>query len=571
MEKSLHKLDPAQEAAVSALDGPVIITAGPGSGKTRVLVERVCRLAGEHRVAPERILAITFTNKAADEMRTRIASVLHERQSPVNRPKLPVTGYRSPVITTFHALAHALLREHGERIGVPPSFRVVDEKRARRDTLSGLVLDFDSLLPRALELLRTYEDVCARYRGRFDFILADEYQDTNALQSELLDLLATEHRNLCVIGDPDQAIYSFRGADPRHFASFTERYTDARVLKLDHNYRSTPAIVSIANACIGPCATPSVAQRTCATLGVAHTATETQPCIVSAPSDRAEALWIVRAIELEVGGADLLRAGAGTYSFGDIAVIYRLHALAPLLEAALARAGIPFRTVGGIGFFERPEIRAVLGHLSNLWTSDVQRADAQRSTRLSDIVKEVTGRLMQKELSVRTHQPHDGLYQGTTRLELERLTELEGIASGYDDLPLADAVRALLARAELARPEDDRLSGECVTLLTAHAAKGLEFPVVFVAGVEEGLFPYLRPDEKNDADRIAEEHRLLYVALTRAKERLFLSHAARRTLFGKTYAPKPSRFLQCLPDELTERIVVQPFKKKPASPQARLF
>ncbi|MDP3735143.1 MAG: ATP-dependent helicase [bacterium] len=570
------ELDADQDTAVSALDGPVVIVAGPGSGKTRVLVERVSRLICERGVPPEQILAITFTNKAVDEIRERIRAAVAPttltHQAPIHSPRLSsgfdgqaLATFRSPVVATFHALAHTMLREYGELVGVPPNFRVGEKPRGKRAGTNDTALDFDALLSRALELLRTHEDVLAHYRSRFNFILADEYQDANALQSTLLDLLAAGHRNLCVIGDPNQSIYSFRAADPRHFSSFTERYPDARVLRLIRNYRSTPSILAVAGSCIGSCATSDVAQQE---------QKSTRPHIIHAASDRAEALWIVRTIEREIGGADLLRAGAGNFSFGDFAVIYRLHALAREFESALNHVGIPFRTIGGVGFFEQPEVRNVLEKLETLDLPDHDadyHANAEIPIAANDLKFSTLSQAVNAIATQSNAKQHDRRVTPRRNTLSDRILELVGIATQFDHLELAEARRALLARATLARPEDTLVSGEAVMLLSAHAAKGLEFPVVFVAGVEEGLFPYLRPDEVRNDERIAEERRLLYVAMTRAKERLYLSQAAKRTLFGKTYFPAPSRFLASLPENLCERIFLRPPQKRTTTPQARLF
>jgi len=574
------KLDIQQKKAVEATEGAVCIVAGPGSGKTHTIVERIARLVEKKQIAPENILAITFTNKAADEMRSRVEKRLASE-------KLPMIG-------TFHSLALDILKEHGCKIGLAENFSILSETEQKKTvrellkkhkdlniktkdallllsrTKSGgnknsgaddpvfaafaddykkeLVarhrLDFDDLLIYTLELFQKHADVLNSYQKKFHYIMVDEYQDTNYIQADILRVLAAESKNICIIGDPNQAIYGFRGATRENFLSFKDQYPDAVTIELTKNYRSTEAIVAASDAMIG--------RKT----KIKKETDDVAISVVSCDSPQLEASYITKTIEKLIGGIDLLNVGdddSKTYHLSDIAVLYRLKTVGNVLEKRFAQAGIPYHFFGGVNFFERPEIKKIIEQLETLPPSGT----------LSGQVKTAIEKLgLKKSLD-------DGTQQGAAKYN--RVLELENIVRSYDHLPAREAREKFFEEIELSRSDDDRNPAqESVTLMTAHSSKGLEFPVVFIAGVEDALFPYCK-DGEEDAEHVQEERRLLYVAMTRAKERLYITYAKDRMLFGKTVDLAPSRFLKVIPEELIQRKEIKRKPRKERSPQNNLF
>ncbi|MDP7550296.1 MAG: DNA helicase PcrA [Acidimicrobiales bacterium] len=641
-------LNPAQLDAVTHPMGPLLVVAGAGSGKTRVLTRRVAYLIAERDVSPFGILAITFTNKAAAEMKERVAALV----GPV--------AHRMWV-STFHSACVRILRSDAEHIGFPSRFSIYDQGDAVR--LTGYVIrdlnldskrfparaihasisasknegvgssayteratgsfekriaevfveyqkrlqragamDFDDLLANTVHLLRSNPDVLEKYRRRFQHILVDEYQDTNQVQNELVMLLAEEHRNLCVVGDSDQSIYRFRGADIRNILDFETAFPDATVVVLDQNYRSTQTILDAANAVI-----TRNAGRTPKELW-----TDTGPgeSIVAyrAGDEEDEARWVVERIRSLCSG--------GGFRWSDMAVFYRTNAQSRAIEERLVRSGVSYKVVGGTRFYERREIRDAMAYLK-LAANPSDEVAAKRvlnvpkrgvgdtSVRRIDALAEATGcgflealyRCSEAGVSGRAvggvrsfldlHETlvdhvDDGpaavleaALAGSGYLDeltaehsveadgrLENLAELVGVARDFEDVAdFLEQVGLVADTDDIPDPADDPNGGESgsgtpdngeVVLMTLHAAKGLEYPVVFIIGMEDGVFPHMR--SLGDPDQLEEERRLAYVGITRARQRLHLSHARCRMLHGQTQYNPPSRFLEEIPDGLVKEV-----------------
>ena len=602
----LAQLNPAQRAAATHTDGPLAIVAGPGTGKTRTLTVRIAHLVEALGASPASILALTFTNKAAEEMRERLAELLGRERS------LQIT------VSTFHQLGAGLLRELGEAAGIPASFAIVDEadrrallKRgvpdlssrelraaleaisaaknalASQDSVSGSLfsgaltpdqaeirgrydaalaeagaLDLDDLVYRTVRLLETDPDVLHSIQARFRWISVDEYQDVNAGQYRLLRLLAAGGANLCVIGDPDQAIYGFRGADHRYFLSFAGDLPGAKQLQLERNYRSAQAILDAAAQVIAHNPDHQAEEL------IADFADQVKLDVYRAPTDSAEAEHVVHQVERMMGGTSYFSLDSGRVddeelseqrAFADFAVLYRLNAQARALQEAFDRSGIPYQTGGGAALAERRPVREVL---SLLWLTLMpdsrvhwarvvaQESGAQqdRRQRLQALVQALADtRSAPIAERVRAAAAGWAELRGAPydAAEQERVTHLqrsvESVRHGLRDFLTAMALQS----------ETDRYDqrADRVTLMSLHAAKGLEFPVVFIVGCEEGLLPYLPPSR--DADP-AEERRLFYVGMTRARRRLILTHAGRRFLFGQTMENKVSGFVEDIEQALRE-------------------
>ena len=649
-----HGLNPEQRSAVEHFEGPCLVLAGAGSGKTRVLTTRVCQLIQAHGVPPDRIMAVTFTNKAAEEMRGRIEAMLGAQP-------------RGMWMGTFHALGARMLRRHAPRLGWSRSFTIYDAEQALRrvkrvqsdvgidpkrwapkgirgqisNAKNQLVspedfaathaegfdlflakvakvfpayqaalrdsdaMDFDDLLAHPVRLLEAQEDIREHYADRFAFILVDEYQDTNRAQFRFLELLASRHRNLMVVGDDDQSIYGWRGADIRNILDFEKSFSGAEVIRLEQNYRSTEVILDAANLVIS--------ENQDRKGKVLRTDRRGGSPIVrlEAADEMDEARWIVEEIER------LMLADPGL-NHRDFAVLYRTNAQARALEDRFRRRGLPYQVVGGVRFYERREVQDVLAYLRLI--SNPKDADAfERAvnyprrgigrTTLERLVEHATnagtGLLEAAERAERldglpaagrrgltrfadlirrysSHAAHMDVGELTNALveELDLLVVLRSEGPEGDDR--ADNVRELIQGAVDFRPDQiaDFEEGErdhftdldfflqqvalvadvdrhdpgadTVTLMTLHNAKGLEFPVVFISGMEDGLFPLAR--SYDDPRLLEEERRLFYVGVTRAEDRLYVTHARQRRRAGEISRGILSSFVKLIDDRLERRM-----------------
>ncbi len=628
----LRDLNPPQREAVTHTEGPLLVLAGAGSGKTRVIAHRIAYLLGVKGVHPRNVLAVTFTNKAAEEMLRRVQDLL-----------LPA-GLRPPLISTFHSASVRILREHVRHLGVSPNFVIYDEddrlglvkeclreeeldervlwpaavvhrishaknqmvspeevERAARgpreeriaavyrryqERLSqAAALDFDDLLLMTVRLWEKVPEVLAWYRGLWKYVLVDEYQDTNRVQYRIVRLLTGEHRNLCVVGDDDQSIYRFRGATLRNILDFEGDFEGTRVIRLEQNYRSTKRILAIASTVIA-----HNAGRKGKTLWTENALGEPAR-VYRARDENEEAAFVAHTVG---------RLRADGVEAGDVAVFYRTNAQSRVLEDALRRSAIPHVIVGGVRFYERREIKDVLAYLRLIVNpgDDVafKRAIAAPSrgvgratlSRLEETAQrgkvpllEACGRLGDEVTgkSRRTLEEFCRLITGLRELKTgaslpaligevvsrsgcrealrqERTAEAEGRLENLEELVAAAeefqrsrgsvTLEEFLDTVALLSDVDEWHAEQgAVTLMTLHSAKGLEFPVVFVTGMEEGVFPHIRSME--DVEELEEERRLCYVGLTRAKRQLYLSYALHRRLHGGGLG-EPSRFLLEIPE-----------------------
>jgi DNA helicase-2/ATP-dependent DNA helicase PcrA len=640
-------LNAAQQAAVNTVDRSLVIVAGPGTGKTRTLTRRIAGLVSEHDVAPETVLAITFTNKAAREMQARLTDLLGDAVT------------RRLTVKTFHALGAQLLHEFHQEAGLDKNFAILDEEEQQRllrnvvPALSGpaarrwldaisvaknrlqpivapqdpgtdldadalwdayhvalraaQAVDFDDLVGESLRLMREHEAVRASLCDRFRWISVDEYQDVNEAQYRLLRLLSADGANLCVIGDPDQAIYGFRGADYRYFLRFSDDYPGAVIHHLERNYRSTQSILQAAQQVIA-----QNADRAALALW-SDFVSATRLSIHHAPTDRAEAEFVVHQIERMVGGTSYFSLDSGrveddgrNLAFGDFAVLYRTRAQAALIEEAFERSGMPYQTVGETPFFSHDDVRVLL---ASFWLLQQPRSAAHWDLLLNvDDARFSTEKIVQllaaaeeAGSSLRHARAEAAIVAGLEGAQRQRLAAvvalLEDLAAGEAQLlpeRLEQAAAALQAR-ELAIVDAERLArvkrraalngsdlrafltsvalerdvdtydprADRIALMTLHAAKGLEFPVVFIVGCEEGLLPFVRKGEKLD---IEEERRLFYVGMTRAQQKLVLSNAQRRQLYGQMVEQPVSRFVADIEASLLAREEPTPRKAKQDSP-----
>ncbi|MDQ3680190.1 MAG: DNA helicase PcrA [Actinomycetota bacterium] len=631
MEDLLTGLNPVQREAVLHDEGPLLIVAGAGSGKTRVLTNRIAHLIADKGVSPFEIIAITFTNKAAGEMKRRVEALV----GPVALRMW---------VSTFHSACVRILRRDAVRLGYRSSFTIYDQADSQRLTgyvlrdlnidakrfpprsvhavisqakcelvdfesyqdrasgpyerriaevyreyqqrlLAASAMDFDDLIMVTVNLLQSHPDVLAHYQGRFKHLLVDEYQDTNRAQNELVVLLGRRHRNVCVVGDSDQSVYRFRGADVRNILQFEKAFPEATTIVLEQNYRSTQTILDAANAIIA-----NNALRKPKSLWTEQVGGE----LISryhAEDEHDEAVWVCQEM------ARLHHQGA---PWGDMAVFYRANAQSRVLEEELVRRRIPYMIAGGTRFYERREVRDVVAYLravSNpadevslkrvvnvpkrgVGDTSVGRLDSWASARgigffeaLADAERAgVTGKALggihdllglldelrtlaeggvtpDKIVQVvldRTGYAAELEAERTVEAagRLENIAELLGVAGEYEDLD------SFLEAVSLVADSDDlEEEGSKAVLMTLHTAKGLEYPVVFVVGLEDGVFPHLR--SLGDPDELEEERRLCYVGVTRARERLYLTSAWCRTLWGSTQYNPPSRFLREVPEHLT--------------------
>jgi DNA helicase-2/ATP-dependent DNA helicase PcrA len=559
----LSGLDAAQRAAAEAAEGPVLIAAGPGSGKTRTLTHRLAHLVRAHGARPESCLALTFTRRAAGEMRERLLALL------------PEGGERFPVLT-FHALGLSLLTEFRRQAGLPEGFRVaaeaerlrlledrlgVREREARRlmseisrvkrtrardgerpDTLQALeayqkemqsvaLLDFDDLVGVAADLLQGKEEIRELLQQRFGWISVDEYQDVDAAQYRLLRLLVSARANICAIGDPDQSIYGFRGSDPRFFHRFQQDYPGARLFTLTANYRSGSSIVQASSQVMAP----GYPERR-SLEAILDTAGKI--VVHEAPTERAEAEFVVQSVERLLGGHSFFSLDSGRsdggaeqaeLGFADFAVLLRTEAQAEPVREALARSGIPFQLKSHQRLYEQPGVRELIGRLE-------ERVPGCRALEsLREAAERVASEAGEEEREAIVER---------NRSALEMLEQLARTCG--DDLQRFRREVMLGEQIDTWDPRADRVS-----LLTLHAAKGLEFPVVFILGCEQGILPLVWPGSEPDA--VEEERRLFYVGMTRSKQNLFLCRARKRRWQGKVRQSEPSPFLRDIQEGLLER------------------
>jgi DNA helicase II / ATP-dependent DNA helicase PcrA len=653
-QQILDRLNPPQREAVSHLSGPLLILAGAGSGKTRVLAHRVAYLIATS-YKPWQILAVTFTNKAAGEMRERIAGLIGEE------------GAREATIGTFHAICARILRRDGQAIGLTRSFTIydradqvaliksvlkrldLDEKRfspngmlawigERKDELADAAtakrqaanyydetaarvyeayqrqlgeddaVDFDDLLMRTVFLFEQHPDVLAKYQTRWQQVMVDEYQDTNRAQYLICRHLAAKHRNLAVVGDDDQSIYSWRGADLRNILDFEADYPDCKVVKLEQNYRSTQTILDAAHAVVS-----RNAGRKDKKLWTDR-GTGTQITLFDAYNEYEEAEFVARQVEKLVGAGRrggmtaLLTSRAddedGSLKYGDIAVAYRINAQSRVIEESFMRFGLPYQLVGGVRFYERREVKDALAYARlarnpadrvallriinvpargigaktveeigawaesrgvSLWEAVLAAGENPNLAPRSRAQLGVFGALMADLMTMAQSEPpsalfdaalersglqaaiNDGSDQGEERWA--NVIELRNHAAEFDEIEPPEGLARFLEEVALVSDQDElEEAPDRVTLITLHAAKGLEFPVVFIVGLEEGLLPHRRALE--DERELEEERRLAYVGMTRAKDRLYLVHAHHRSTYGVGAQSDPSRFLAELPEDL---------------------
>ncbi len=616
LDNWLQQLNDEQRAAATHTESPLAIVAGPGTGKTRTLTVRIAHLVQNLNAPPSSILALTFTNRAAEEMRERLQQLLGEERAAL------VT------VATFHRLAAELLRDSGELIGISPAFTILDQEDRRQllnracpqlsarelrsalDAISarknGLesdnppgdapslgedvwqryhaalsaaaALDFDDLVLRAVQLLETDTSTLQTLHERYRWISVDEYQDVNAAQYRLLQRLAASGSNLCVIGDPDQAIYGFRGADHRFFLSFAEDFPGAQRLNLERNYRSAQAILDAAAQVI------SRNPDHQATELIANFADQIKLDVYRAPTDRAEAEYVVHQIEQMVGGTSYFSLDSGRLeeggppedrTFGDFAVLYRLNAQGRLLEEAFDRSGIPYERIGGTSLTEQKPVREIMALLSLTQNQespvhwDRIMKGSKRALTEETIVELVED--LKENASAQVAERIQAAAPGWARLRGAKYSDAE--RARIDRIkrraaPFRNRMQDFLTTMALQRETDhyDRRADR-VTLMSLHAAKGLEFPVVFVVGCEEGLLPYL---PANRDINIEEERRLFYVGMTRAQRRLFLAHAGRRFLFGQSMENRVSSFVTDIAVALQEVRQAQPRRSRPKSEDRQL-
>jgi DNA helicase-2/ATP-dependent DNA helicase PcrA len=580
-EIEFNTLNNEQQEAVRHTTGPSVILAGAGSGKTRVLVYKVLYLITQKKVSPSEIVMITFTNKAAAEMKKRIEK--HERR-------------RIGFVGTFHSFCAMLLRKYAGRLGYGPDFVIFDDEdqtsllkqlikeydgydkftpsyisflissaknqlivpekftayfpdyraakvaefyKKYQDRLKkNNAFDFDDLIMKTVELLRTDDDVRRRIHEAYSYILVDEFQDTNYAQYTLSRLLSEDSRNITVVGDFSQSIYSWRGADIRNLEKFQEDFSGAQIFQLEENYRSTPPILDFAYTVISKNnGHPILKLRTQKRGGK-------DIIIKQLQNEEEEALYVAHEIER-------LRS---TYPYKDFAILYRINAQSRALEEVMLHYNIPYVLIGGTRFYERREIKDILSYLRLLvnphnelaqdrimkmgkrkWTAFQQRIDELRS----DLDAKDTIQLIE---SVLASTGYDDQYKTSNPDDYARLENIKELKSVALTFPKLDSFLEQIALVESEYSEGEKKNNEeGVRLMTLHQAKGLEFPVVFIVGAEEGVLPHSR--SVDDYYQLEEERRLMYVGITRAKEHLYITHARRRFLFGRRTDSVPSRFI----------------------------
>lgn len=632
MDSILSELNSRQKEAVLATEGPLLILAGAGSGKTKALTHRVAYLISQG-IQPENILAITFTNKAADEMKERVDKLLGAGGMSPDNASFAISPL--PYLGTFHAFCARILRHEAPKIGYTKHFTIYDEddslgllKEAMKELdintkqfppgmighmisrlksecilpeefegkhsdeifpqtvykiYSGYqerlknanAFDFDDLIVAVVKIFETRTDVLEKYQERFRYIHVDEYQDTNTAQYKLMYLLAKKYRNLAVVGDDAQSIYSFRNADFRNILNFEKDWPDAKVIVLDENYRSTKKILDAANHVIGQ----NVHQKQ------KNLWTQQQDGefleLALLPSERGEAEFIVTEIESLMAHGRTPR---------DFVVLYRTNAQSRVIEEALLAHGFPYKIIGGVKFYSRKEIKDMIAYLRfcvnprdmvslkriinvpprGIGTAtflkysqggigrlnEKERVNVSEFETLMAVLKDALGTMKASDIvefliKKTKYEAYLEDLSNEAEARIENIRELKSLAKKFDELEPPNGTLAMLEEVALLAGQDAVQNDKNVIhLMTLHAAKGLEFPVVFIAGLEDGIFPHAK--SLFDPNALEEERRLCYVGITRAKEKVYLCGARRRTIWGERSANPPSRFLSEIPKELVK-------------------
>lgn len=642
----LKGLNEKQKETVLHKDGPLLILAGAGSGKTKTITHRIFHLVSEG-VAPRQILAITFTNKAAKEMRERVNSLLES--SPM--AKLSICGNETPFVSTFHSLGVRIIKENSKELGIPRHFTIfdkgdslkavkeilkeldIDSKQFEPSKILGIIsrekgslttaenylerassfkgyslnkivsdvwtlyekrlekeksLDFDDLLLKTYRLLRKNKEILDYYQNLWQYIHIDEYQDTNKAQYEIVKLLAAKNRNICAVGDIDQNIYGWRGADIQNILNFEKDYPDAKAIILEENYRSTQTILAVANGII-----EKNTMRRKKNLFTKNQEGD-RVTLFEAHNENEEARFIAEKIKSLIADGVAPRASGQTHGVApkEIAILYRANFQSRVIEEAFLTLNLPYQLLG-VKFFERKEVKDTLSYLRAALNrdslSDIKRvinfparglgkvtiakifagreSELPAGTKakvanfygLLDKIKENVLSLKPSELIkfiIKESGIEDELKNGSDddKERLENIMELATMAKKYDYLPYGEGVEKLIEESALSTDQDslEKESG-AVKLMTVHASKGLEFDYIFVSGMEEDLFPHQRIGSvRPSVEDSEEERRLFYVAITRAKKKLFLSYARTRTIFGSLQLNSPSQFLSDIDPEFIE-------------------
>lgn len=635
----LSSLNEKQREAAQIINGPVLVIAGPGSGKTKVLTHRVANLIAQ-KIPPENILAVTFTNKAAGEMKERINNLFGELVRPKGTESLKKSSKSSPTIGTFHSICARILRKEASRLGYKPNFIIYDERdslslikkimdeleisqekfkasslranisQAKNDLMDNEnyasqtrgyfqeivakvyagyqeklkqhnAMDFDDLLMLVVQLCNSQPEILSKYQNHWQYILVDEYQDTNKVQYILINLLAQKHKNIFVVGDFDQSIYMFRGADFRNILNFEKEYPETKIIILEENYRSTQNILSAANKVIS-----RNRERKEKKLWTKNSAGE-RILLFAAPNEKEEGNFIAKEIKN--------KTQQGKFRLSDFAVLYRTNAQSRAIEESFLKASIPYKVVGAVKFYDRKEIKDLLAYLKLLQNpSDLismeriinvpprgigkisyqkflnqpefsgqnnkEKKQGQSDkidlffTSLSDLRKQtetLSVSALLKSLIKKVGYEEYILKQKDGETRWENIEELFSVTQKYDSLPPIEALKTFLEEASLLQTSDEvETNKNLVNLMTLHCAKGLEFPIVFIVGCEEGIFPHSK--SLIDKSQMEEERRLCYVGMTRAKKILYLIFADRRLIYGSIASNPPSRFLSDLPEQLIE-------------------
>lgn len=664
MNSLVEKMNDEQSLAVRTTEGPLLIMAGAGSGKTRVLTHRIAYLLDEKDVSPYNILAITFTNKAAREMKERVESLVGEQAEVI-------------WMSTFHSMCVRILRRDIDRLGIERNFTIIDptdQKSVIKDVLkqenidskkfeprmfigaisnlknelktpenaqneatdyhsqmvatvySGYqrqlsrneALDFDDLIMTTIKLFERVPEVLEYYQNKFQYIHVDEYQDTNKAQYTLVQQLASKFENLCVVGDSDQSIYGWRGADIQNILSFEEDYPQATTIFLEQNYRSTKTILTAANEVI-----KNNSERKPKGLWTGNTEGE-KIQYYEATTERDEAEYVVR---------EIMKQQKKNKKYKDMAILYRTNAQSRVLEETFMKSNIPYTMVGGQKFYDRKEIKDLLSYLRIVANSnddislqriinvpkrgigpssvdkianyarqnDISMFDALGEVDFIGLSKKVTQEcitfyelmqnLIKEQEFLEISEIVEEILQKSgyrmmlekeqtleSRSRLENIDEFMSVPKDYEkNTPLEEqSLINFLTDLSLVADIDEAQIEDGVTLMTMHSAKGLEFPIVFIMGMEESIFPHIRAIKSDDEHEMEEERRICYVAITRAEEQLFITHATSRMLFGRSQSNLPSRFLREIPEELlnnTSRTSAQSHKINTATkkPEKRGF